>query len=425
MINRNIAPAVKEISKINLVKPQKHILSNGVNLYSFRSDNSPVIKLDVIFNAGIEYESEKMQAVFANALLKEAPKGMTPDETSEYFDYYGSFPEGFTGNDSAGLRLYVPKRYLSEVLPVFADLFKNPSLPENEFEILKSKHTESLRNNLKKTKYVAMKGLNSELFGSGHPRGNMAMPEDVESIRLNGIKDFVNKNYQLQNCFMQISGMADDESIELCNRYFGKTADKKSIVKKPGHEIIESSEKFRFFDMDNAVQSSIYVGKNFGKITEDELIDLSILNTVLGGYFGSRLMKNIREDKGYTYGIGSFLSEYNDCTVLKITTDVGINVTQNAIDEIFKEIDTLSKKRIHFSELNLVRNFMLGDMLSSFDGVFQTSAIWEKLISTGKSSSFINKQITRVKNITASELQDLSVRFFQNSGFHTVVAGKI
>ncbi len=425
MINRNIEPKVKEISKINLMKPEKHILKNGTNLYAFRSDSSPVVKLDIVFNAGIEYETKKLIAVFANALIKEAPKGMMPDETSEYFDFYGSHIESFTGNDTAGLRLYVPKRFLKDVLPVFADLIKNPSLPDKEFEILQSKHFETLKNNLQKTKYVSMRGLNTELFGTNHPRGFEIIPEDVWLMRKTDINDFVDRHYSLADSFMLISGMCDDESISLCNKYFFDNSSKNNNQAKPDFKILESNKEIRLYPIDSAVQSSIYIGKSLGKLTENEITDISILNTVLGGYFGSRLMKNIREDKGYTYGIGSFIAEYNDCAALKITADVGVDVTQMAIDEIYKEISLLCEKKIHYAELNLVRNFMLGDMLASFDGVFQNASIHEKLISTGKSKNFIKNQISRIKNITASELQDLSVKYLDKKGFHTVVAGKM
>lgn len=425
MINRQIVPLVKEINKINFVKPEKHIFDNGIKAFLFQSQNSPVIKLDVVFAAGLEKENIKMQSLFANALLKEAPEGLTSDETAEYFDFYGAFIESFVGSDTAGLRLYVPQRYLIDVLPIFAGLIKNPSLPENEFELLRSKNKEAIKNSLHKTKYTAMKGINNELFGNNHPRGMLIAPEDADKLALSDIRSFVNENYSASNCFIQIAGMADKTTIDFCNRYLGQKFGnmQKSTIKTL--QIIESKEQLRLFEMKDAVQSSIYIAKNLGKIDEEELIDLGILNIVLGGYFGSRLMKNIREDKGYTYGIGSFIVEYNDCTALKITTDVGVDVTKNAISEVYKEIEKLHTTKIPASELKLVQNFVSGDMLAAFDGVFQTSAVWEKLITQGRSASFIKKQSDRIRTITPSDLKKLAEKYLKIDGFHTVVAGKM
>lgn len=425
MINRKISPAIKEIKAINYRRPEKYKLDNGIITYLFPSLNSPVIKLDVIFNAGSEKESIKLQSVFANSLLKEAPIGMTPNETAEYFDFYGAFIESFSGNDNSGLRLYVPQRYFTDVLPVFADLLKNPLLPANEFEILQTKNREAIRNNLRKTKYNAMKGLNNQLFGDSHPRGSLVSPDDASKIKLEDIRRFVKDYYSSSNCFIQIAGMANSETIELCNRYLGSNFGNTETKIHTAAIAVESKNPFNYIEMPDAVQSSIYIGKNLGRLSEDELIDVGILNIVLGGYFGSRLMKNIREDKGYTYGIGSFIAEYNDCAAIKITADVGAEVTKNAIDEIYKEIEKLRTYKIPAGELNLVQNFVSGDMLAAFDGVFQTAAIWEKLISTGRSASYIKKQTDRIRTINSSDLLQCAQKHFGNVGFHKVVAGKM
>jgi zinc protease len=425
MINKKTSPAVKEIKDITFRRPQKYKLDNGIITYLFPSSNSPVIKLDVIFSAGSEKESIKLQSVFANSLLKEAPIGMTPNETAEYFDFYGAFIESFSGNDNSGLRLYVPQRYFTDVLPVFADLFKNPLLPAKEFEILQTKNREAIRNNLRKTKYNAMKGLNNQLFGDSHPRGSLVLPEDATKLKLEDIRSFVKDFYSSANCFIQIAGMANSETIDLCNQYLGSNFGNNEIKTHNAAIAVESKNPLKYIEMPEAVQSSLYIGKNLGKLNEDELIDVGILNVVLGGYFGSRLMKNIREDKGYTYGIGSFLAEYNDCVAIKITADVGAEVTKSAIDEIYKELEKLRTYKIPARELKLVQNFISGDMLAAFDGVFQTAAIWEKLISTGRSASYIKKQTKRVRSITSTDLLKCAHKHLGTDGFHTVVAGKM
>ncbi|HNQ68731.1 MAG TPA: insulinase family protein, partial [Bacteroidales bacterium] len=320
MINRKIAPKTKQIKNLNFIQPQKVKIDNGAKLFILKSDSTPIVKITVVFKAGIEFENIKLQSVFANSLIKEAPKGMSPDETAEFFDFYGCHVESFTANDNAGFRLYVPQKFINEVLPVFAEILKNPLLPEKEFEISKNKYQETLKNNLTKTKYVAMRGLNTELFGNNHPRGYEIVPEDIHSLFLKDISDFVEQNYLISESMIQISGMVNEETLELCKNIFNTEKGERTNSKKD-LESIESKNEFRLFEMNDSVQSSIYIGKNLDKLSEEELIDIDILNTVLGGYFGSRLMKNIREDKGYTYGIGSFIAEYNDCAVLKITSD--------------------------------------------------------------------------------------------------------
>lgn len=429
MLDRKKTPQIKSISKINYQKPTIHTINNGIKLYTFHSNDFPIIKVDIIFKAGVEYQSEKFHAAFANSLIKEAPIGMNSDDVSEIFDYYGSVVDGFVGNKTAGLRLFVPLSFFDEVFPVFASLLVNPSIPESEFEILKNKQYQFIQNNLKVTKYLANRCLNSELFGVNNPRGYVIEPDDVFNIKLDNIRNFISKYYCSSNCYIIVSGAIGNKILLTIDKCFGSVDsklnwNKNSYEEESMYPKIESLEEFKFIEVKDAVQSTICIGKNLGKLNDKDLIDISILNTVFGGYFGSRLMKNIREDKGYTYGIGSFIVEYSDIACLKITSDVGGDVTKNAVSEVFKELESLCKKLVPNSELDLVRSFMLGEIISAFDGVINTSEVWEKIISTDKNKDHINLQIDRIKSITPNEIKKLANKFLSNQGFHTVVAGK-
>jgi len=184
MIDRSISPKTKRIDSVKIDEPVQNTLDNGINYNGFYSANAPVIKLDMIFRAGVEYQNSALQSVFSNSLLKEAPLGKNPDEVAEFFDYYGSFVETFSGAELSGLRLFVPTKDFDKVIPLFSDLIINPSLPENEFKILKKKYYSSIQNNMKKTKYVAMRGLNLELFGDKHQLGYFVQADDANNVKL-------------------------------------------------------------------------------------------------------------------------------------------------------------------------------------------------------------------------------------------------
>ena len=134
-------------------------------------------------------------------------------------------------------------------------------------------------------------------------------------------------------------------------------------------------------------------------------------------------MKNIRENKGYTYGIGSFLTDYDDCTVLKISSELATKYVKKTIKEIFKEIEKLTTTPISNSELNLVKNYSSGEILSSIDGVFQNSIIWEKIISSQRQENLINLQFERLQNITSDELMQIAQKHLNKEEFFTAIAG--
>ncbi len=428
MINRKITPPTQKIESLQFQTPVNGELNNGIVYHGFYSGNAPVIKLDLIFNAGVEYQDIALQSVLANSLIKEAPKGMSSNETAEFFDYYGSYVETFAGAETSGLRLFVSSKNFDEVLPVFADLIQKPSLPKSEFEILQRKYEHSILNNLKKTKYVAMRGLNLEVFGESHQLGYFVNPEDAFKISHSDISDFVSRHYTAENCEIIISGCFDDKMLDLLNDYFGKSnvsdqwSNKTQKIRTVG--LNGNMQKLKLYEFPEAVQSSIYGGLILSPETDEEIINLGILNTVFGGYFGSRLMKNIREDKGYTYGIGSFIVEYSNSVLLKIVSDVGVDVTNNAIEEVYKEINFLRNNLVNYEELNLVKNYMMGELISSLDGVIPTSMVFEKLFNRNRNEDFIRKNIEQINSISSVILLEYANRFLNPERMVFIVAGK-
>jgi predicted Zn-dependent peptidase len=428
MINRNISPKTKKIDNIRFQTPKIGKLDNNINYYGFNSNSAPVIKLDLIFKAGVEFQQKALQSVLANSLLKEAPKGKTTYETSEFFDYYGSYVEAFSGAEIAGLRLFVPVEYFEKVMPVFADLVKNPLLPIPEYEIMTKKYSESIKNNFKKTKYVAMRGLNLQIFGKDHQLGYFVQPEDAESMAYEDVVKFVKQNYVAENCKFLISGSFDDTIISNLNTYFGSNIDgedwNKAFKSNFTQKVDGLMEKNKTYEFPDAVQSSIYGGIRLDLNSDEDMINMDIVNTVFGGYFGSHLMKNIREDKGYTYGIGSYIAEYSNSCVLRIVTDVGVDVTKKTVSEIYKEIDKMRIKKVSLSGLKLVKNYMLGELLSSLDGVISTSMVYEKLLAKGRSEDYIKRNVELINSITPDIIKDYAEKYLIPENFSFVVAGK-
>ncbi|NCC87645.1 MAG: insulinase family protein [Clostridia bacterium] len=424
MINRNIAPQTIIPNKVEFLQPEELLSSSseGFKMFGFYSPNAPVVKLDLIFNAGVEYQTKSLQAVFANSLIKEAPIGKNPDEVAEYFDFYGSYIEAFAGIDTAGLRLYVPSKHFVDVIQLLIDIISNPLLPEQEFELMQKKYFQSIKNNLKKTKYVAMRGLNLEFFGETHPLGYMVEPDDVYKVTYDDVVDFVRKYYSLDNCTAIISG---DYNVDMVNSLRNAITTKEAntqdkVIINP----VGFTKNIKVYNFDDAVQSSIYGGIDLGNPSDEDRLYLNVLNTVFGGYFGSRLMKNIREDKGYTYGIGSFISETKSTVLLKIVSDVGVDVTNQAIAEIYKEIDLLKTETISAEELNLVKNYMIGDLITSLDGVIPNAMFFEKLLAKGRTMNYIDAQVKAIMSITPQIVLEYAQKYLNTEKMCIVVAGK-
>ncbi|MEO6630120.1 MAG: pitrilysin family protein, partial [Mucilaginibacter sp.] len=231
--------------------------------------------------------------------------------------------------------------------------------------------------------------------------------------------------YQPSNCTIIISGKIEPQILELITNTFDKgwtNPDIKPDTTQP--EIISSTEHFYFTEKPDALQSAIRMGLPVINRTHPDFPGLQVLNTVLGGYFGSRLMANIREDKGYTYGIGSGMSSLKYAGAMFIATEVGAGVCKAAIAEIEKEINLLKSELMPDEELSLVRNYMLGSLLGSLENVFSHADKFKNLYFAGLDYDYYDRYVNAVKTITAERLKDLANVYLDFDGFYKVIVGK-
>lgn len=418
-------PKIKDPKNIKFKKPELVLLKNGIKLYLFKDSESKVCKIDFIFKAGTEYQDKAYLAGFANNLIREGTKNMNPEQNAEFFDFYGSYVQGFINPFTSGISLLCPNKFILEVLPQFSELVINPLLPENIFEILKIKTKEKIKIDLIQTKLRAHKELMSLIFGKNHQRSTLPSEELIEKLTISEIKKFVENFYTKGDINIQISGKIDYDLIKSLDENIGSQNSfntfKPILIKDT---VNPSVNKNSFINIPTAEQASVFAGINLGKISETELIDISIFNTILGGYFGARLMKNIREDKGYTYGIYSYIVEYPETTLLLISADVRLQVYRETINEIFKEINILKSKAVHYTELTRVKNYMLGEIIAGLNGAFETSAVWEKIISTEKSEDSLLKKINRIKNISSTDIKKIAEKYLDEDKIFSTVAGR-
>ncbi|MNR03395.1 Peptidase M16 inactive domain protein [compost metagenome] len=220
-----------------------------------------------------------------------------------------------------------------------------------------------------------------------------------------------------------VSGKFDTAGFNLLDSSFGYDWEKSEVVKN-SFSFSVTDKQFVYKEKPEALQSAIRIGQLAINRKHKDFSGLQILNTVLGGYFGSRLMANIREDKGYTYGIGSGISSLQQAGYLFISTEVGADVCGAALTEIYKEIDLLKTTLIGEDELNLVRNYMLGSMLGSLENVFSHADKFKNIYFSGLDYDYYSRYIETVKTITAEELLALANKYFTTESFTEVVIGK-
>jgi predicted Zn-dependent peptidase len=307
---------------------------------------------------------------------------------------------------------------------VVKDILTNSTFPEKEIETYIRNQQQKLQVSLQKNDVVARRLFNKALFGNTL-YGLGANPDDYKTLKRDDLLQHFRQMYQPKNCVVIVAGKLGADVLDLISTTFeGDWGAEKVQNDTSQPAIAAADEHFYFEEKPEALQSAIRMGIPAINRSHHHFPALQVLNTVLGGYFGSRLMANIREDKGYTYGIGSGLSSLKNGGALFIATEVGADVCKAAITEIEKEVNILKTTLIPTEELALVRNYLLGSLLGSLENVFSHADKFKNLFFGGLDYNYYDNYVHIVKTVSPEEMKDLANVYLNLDGFYRVIVGK-
>jgi len=424
MLDRKLEPQFKIIDKIDIVKAEKKTLANGIPVYSINAGEHELVKVDIIFEAGEWSQKIPMLAYSVVSMLCEGSLFHTAEEIADKFDFLGSYIYYNTQKHTATITIYSLQKHLEETLQLIEEIIKYPLFPEKEFETFNNKRKQQYTIDNQKVELLAQKHFCRALFGNEHPYGMYPELEDFDRINTNNIRSFHAQYFIAENCKIIIAGKIDESHIDLLNRFLGDIDWQKMFIQQSlKHDIHPSIEKQIFIEKKDSVQSAIRIGKVTINKFDADFPKLQIVNTILGGYFGSRLMTNIREEKGYTYGIGSGLVSYKNAGYFVITSEIGKNVTQDAIKEVYFEIDRLQTELVPEKELEVVRNYLMGNVLRNFDGPFALSDTLKTILEYDFGYEYFETYVETLKTITPKQIQSIAVKHLEKSSLYEIIAG--
>ncbi|MGZ4048397.1 MAG: M16 family metallopeptidase [Bacteroidia bacterium] len=425
MIDRKISPAFKTVEKIEMIRATEKTLKNKIPVYSINAGTQELIKIEFLFSAGMYQQQLPLQAATVNAMLEEGTSKMNAAQIADAVDYYGAFLEVGVSQDNASVVLYTLNKHLKATLPVVEDVIKNATFPQQELETHLTNKKQKFYVNNQKVANVARKRFSELIFGEKHPYGISVKESDFDAINRSLLNDFYKKFYRANSCKIILAGRIYDDVYTLLDEHFGGNDWlAQNNLNRTSVAVVSSSEREQLIYKEDALQSAIRIGKVLFNKTHPDFQKLQILNTVFGGYFGSRLMSNIREDKGYTYGIGSGIASLQNSGYFFISTEVGVDVCKNAIHEIYFEMDRLRNELIPDDELQLVKNYLLGTFLRSVDGPFAMADRFKGIMEYGLSYDYFDNYIATIKSVSASSLRDLANTYFDKTSMIELVVGK-
>ncbi len=421
--DRKMRPAILPVQPGVMPSAERINLSNNVPVYLLNAGDEEVVRVDFIFGAGQAFESSPMISSTTNMMLTEGTSSFTAEALNKKIDHYGAALNMFAEKDSAGLSVAFLTKHASGIIDLCNEILFDPVFPEDELDVLLKKRLQWFEVSREKVQNLAYEKFFETLFGSNHPYGRIVCKEDFNSIHRDHLRSFHTSFYGTSDLKIIIAGKIPGEIPMMLERSVGQIrADNRPSFTQP--EIPEQTGKRNIFiKKKGAVQSALRIGSLTISKNHPSYHGLKIADTILGGYFGSRLMKNIREEKGYTYGISSAVVTLKLGAYKVISSEVGAGHSANASREVRNEIKRLQEQPVSMAELDVVRNYMLGEMVRMFDGPFATSDSLRALLDTGHDYTYYSDFAEKIRSIRPDEISQLVRTYYNTDDQVEIVAG--
>ncbi|WP_316743716.1 pitrilysin family protein [Pedobacter antarcticus] len=423
MLNRTLIPESRQVNEINFIAPAQQQLDNGIKVFTLNAGKQELVRIEFVLENVNWDPSKPLQSNAVNHLINNGTNTLTAAQIADQVDYYGAFLQTEYGADQSTIKVYTLTKHLKSVLPILWSILNDSIFPQQELDIFKLNQQQSLKVSLQKNDFLARKNFAAVLFGNTTYGSGISL-EDYQAIQREDLLGYFRAGYQPANCTVFVAGKFEQPEFDLLNAVFGQEWSNKEKAVVNHFEFPDHQKGDLFIERPDAIQSAIRMGTLTINRTHPDFAGFQVLNCLLGGYFGSRLMANIREDKGYTYGIGSAVVSMKDSGYFFIATEVGADVCGKAMEEIEKEISLLQNEVIPAEELDLVRNYMLGSMLGSLENAFSHADKFKNIYFSGLDYSYYDDYIKTVKNISSVELQELAKRYLNTDNFIKVIVGK-
>ena len=363
-------PATEVFPTIEQTTLNRHLI-----LKSLWNPNLDLLGFTVKIKAGSLYQKKNLAAAATIQLLPEGTHRYNSAQIAEQIDFYGGHTEISAEKDFVSLTIYVAKINFQAILPLIFEILTEPSFAEEETARFKEKKKKQLGLNLEKISYLAKASFLTALYPN-HPYGETLNIEMIEALTAADLKAHHATFYTAENMRFFLFGNYDAADISTVKNIFSgipSGTPAQSLYLKPefftGPKFLEQSKP-------GALQAALRVGTKIPNIIHEDYPVLMIYNTLLGGYFGSRLMQNIREEKGLTYSIYSALVSLQDSGYFYIDTEIAPHAVELALTEISKEILNLQTHQISEDECLKLRNYLSGQALRQIDGTY---AVFKKL----------------------------------------------
>lgn len=424
-IDRSIPPKIQPIEAFSMMKPRQNALSNGIPVFYFDNPNLDLIHILLQVKTGSLYQPTKNLCNFAYSLLRESAPDLQAEEVSEKLDYYGTNFTVNVGLENVQLTMSMPKNNIPDILPIIASFCISPLYRESNLQIMKDKEVTNLAYNEQKTDYCAWRLMWREMLGDTYPAVScFSTRETINSISTHQLQAFHKETFCAERVSLFVTGNLDADTEAMIERVWSAVPHGTPAPLLPDIPVTLPSNQPVFQSMPNCMQSSLVLCLPSMGFNDPERSAFSVLSTLTGGYFSSRLMQNLRERQGLTYGVSASSTFFGRQSIFAISSDVNAEQTQRAIDACFEELQRLQLEPVSDDELTMVKNYMAGIQLRATDTSVNTMLKYAYWYRFGLDENEMHRYLTEIKDVTAEQIIFLAKEHFSYNKFTQIIVGK-
>ncbi len=424
-LDRTQQPPIFDIEAPTVLNFDHSKLTNGIDFYVMQGGTQAITKIDIVTKSGVQYADKAFVTNATNSLAGEGTASFTSEQIAQQLDFYGAFLTQKSTNFDSVISIVTPSKHLRNVLPVFEEIIKAATFPQSEFDIYVEKTAQEIAINEQTPSYMARHNMKKLLFADGSRYARSGTVDYLRNhVSTDDQRKFYATTYTPEGTRIFVSGIASQSDIDLIASTFSDTWRPMPHLPLPDMPVFAQPARTAFHVMDSAQQVTICMGRPFNAFGHADNLAMSVVDTIFGGYFGSRLMSNIREEKGLTYGIGSNLSVNRHYGLHCIVSDVRPDKCQLVLDEIAAEMHTLQTEPVSSEELDVVRNYMKGELLRQFDSVLATADTLSGVILRGGTSAYGGELFHTIDTITPDTIRDMAQRYLCFDQYCISLAGK-
>ncbi|MDR0205996.1 MAG: insulinase family protein [Bacteroidales bacterium] len=438
-LERSIPPQIHDITSCELQVPLLYSIANKIPVALFKNPNLELIHLLVKIKAGALYEEIKYSSNATYQLLKESNPDFSANDMDDFLSFHGTSWKTYINTQYITIRWIIPKKHLAKVMPILWKTISEPVFKSDCLQRFKESRIKDLEYNSAKFNYRATQLMFSEMFPKDTPIGTVLTKEHIEVITIEQLQKYHHQTFTKDNIRVFITGNIDDVMMRrLDDEMMHNSSPNLEGRQQQAEEVAKRSDTLAFSPFypllsprtiietrENALQSSFILCKQNIGYNHPDRRNFEILSVLFGGYFGSRLMKKIREEKGYTYGIFCGNLFYENTSIFFIEADVKVEKTKAAIKACFKEMKLLHKDLVSDEELTLAKSYMLGELLRDVDSSVSYQKKYAYWNDFHLDEREMQEMVDSINNITPQTIQKLAKQYHVPEMFSKIVVGKM